>query len=317
MVKFKYKQLREGICLKKDFIVKLNLILVMLSLGLPIYVSSMEKAWIAHKPLTSAEIIEKLLEKKSREETQAPKLPGEEKSKFDSLNLFRELYPKYEAKLEEAKRLLTHEGAGGLNFVMNLDEMRKTIQERFRKMYKNGKILTHKKMDANKWHEVGDDLTRIWGADYLAKRFEQDNRSNMKVPEYIIVIDNPNIVQVKLGFTDSCYPLSKILNGRIYAQKIEGKPVGRTQDLVGYGYSDYSDPGNILQTKNDDYYVVDTELKSFFYKVGSYSAAFKNVLGGYGIYCEYFKNRFKLVNNIDSTAKIIQFSITQPIFRGR
>ncbi len=86
------------------------------------------------------------------------------------------------------------------------------------------------------------------------------------------------------------------------------------QDIVKHGYTDYSSPGNILKTKDGNYYVVDTEWKSF--ADGSPQSLIFGTLtnedtfkGSPDIFCLYFKERFQLINGLEGSEKIIEFSV--------
>lgn len=289
---------------------KLLLILIA-SIGI---LPAMEKGRTS-KQMTSSEIVEKLLKIKEKDLASEELLPGEkESSRFDSLKLYQELYPFYESRFDSVKKTWPfYEVVGSaINYAMNLDEITEAIKTKFRSMYQKGQIISREefqKRDKNKWLDKGTNLSRIWGAEYLSKKFKDDNRTNMKVPEYIIVVDNLNKIQVGIQF-GTCFPIvAAIENGAIFAEKIDGAPSARKgQDIVNYGYTDYSDPGNILKTKDNIYYVVDTEYKSFYDGMPD-RHIFKNVKGGPLVMCEYFKNRFKLINNIDQQNKIIEFSV--------
>lgn len=251
--------------------------------------------------LTSEEIIKKALEKKSNE------LPTFEGLSL-SLESYAEVYSRIEAEFDLLKKVFpTYEVAGNLSYTMSLDGIIKALKTRFQHMYKKGSIITHKefeKHNKDKWFldRPTQDLTRIWGAEYLKKKFIESKSKILKVPKYIIAVDDLDKIQVKINF-DTCWPIVlEIVNGIIYREKIAGIPA---QMQIGFGYTDYA-LGNIFKTKEGSYYFLDTEYKSFYdgrpeLNMPAWS---KNK-------CEYLKTRFDIVNGINTNkSKIIEFSLT-------
>jgi hypothetical protein len=114
------------------------------------------------------------------------------------------------------------------------------------------------------------DLTRIWGVEYLKKKFNENQNLNSRygVPDYVIVADNPNELRINLYFGNETYPMPRYLeNAKIYFEKISGKKVASDcrSALTPVGYDDFSDEGNIIEDSTGKRYVVDTEAKSFAY----------------------------------------------------
>lgn len=229
----------------------------------------------------------------------------------------QELYPWYEAGMNAFKsKFPNYEIGGNLNYFMNLNEMTNVIKAKFKEMYYNGQIMTREqfeKQDTSKWYPKGEGLTRIWGAEYLAKKFKENNKQWFKVPRYIIVVDNPNNIQVNLIMTNSCFPIiGQIKNGQIYAEKIEGKEVARKGlNSIGFGYTDYSSPGNIIMDKEGIHYPVDTEYKSFYDGMpeGNLFENFNLSKGDPQSLCGYFQKRFKLLNPGIGSERVIEFSV--------
>lgn len=268
-----------------------------------------------YTPIFAAQhsIVDTLFEKKLKE----LEAENENDPAFKDLGrwgFYKELYHFYESHTDAIKtNWPVHEVVGGkLNYAMSFEEIKNAIVVKFKKMKESGQIISREnfKNAGNKWLDRGTELTRIWGAEYLAKKFAEDKRKNFKVPEYLIVVDDLSHVKINIHL-GACYPMiSQIENGRVYAKKIDGTPVARKgSNLIGYGYTDYSDAGNILQTSDGIYYAVDTEYKSFYDGLPE-SHLMKGVKGGPLIACEYFQNRFKYINKIDKFDKMVEFSLS-------
>ena len=275
------------------------------------YICAME-ADVLTKPATmsSQEIIEKLItiEQLSREKRKAT-LGSDDDSDNSSLEdepSWDELkadYAKYESKLALVPRLLRFEIHGDLDYLMTFDEIKAAVKKKLISMYKNGQMLTEdqfKKLNRNSWLCRGETLSRIWGAEYLAKKFKEHNQHIMKVSQHIIVVKRLDAITLSL-FTGNCWPsLVEVINGKIYAQKIRGHDATDTIE-VGYGFTDYSGFGNIRKTAEGDYYVLDTEAKSFYEGYASHYYVLKmfkkQKLNQFGFH-SYIVKRFCLLNNI-------------------
>ncbi len=199
---------------------------------------------------------------------------------------------------------------GGLNYMMTLEEMKQKIKEKFSAMKKNGLIIS--KADFGKIKNKyfvptgNNDLSRLWGAEYLKNRISTSPNLSKKydVPGYIIVVDNPKLISVKIGLEHRFFPLVSLLeNGMIYFEKIAGERVAGAitsnadidiGKVSGIGYADFSDKGNIiLNSENHKEYIVDTEIKSFdFDRIITESKV--------GVVLDYLALKFRYLNNITS-----------------
>lgn len=223
---------------------------------------------------------------------------------IDQEELYSELvleYKGYEDKLNKIRnnseevplkeRTLFHDFTllhGGINYTMTLDEMKQKIQATFNDMKKNGLIFSKDSFEVIKdkyYHYDKDrkqnhhDLSRIGGIEYLKKKINENPELSKKwgVPEYIIVLDDPNTVSVEVTSSGISPEVKKLNNGKLYLKKIEGKRVARfdlknisapRSDIdisSGIGYDDFSDAGNIIQqTSTNKYYIVDTESRNIW-----------------------------------------------------
>lgn len=205
---------------------------------------------------------------------------------------------------------------------MTPDEMRRAVTEKIGDMYRQGNIMTTEqfnRMNQAKWYKISDpDLTRIWGAEYLSKRFEEARKKKKpsdynvyRVPRYIIVVDNIADIQIEIHWGE-CYPIvARLLNGTIYAERLEENRV--RGEGVGFGFTDPRQ-GNVLRTKEGLYYVVDTEHKSFYNNShGDYLHDMKFKAADYRVLCPFLRTRFGLVNGLDmSKSYVINVKIRKP-----
>ncbi len=165
---------------------------------------------------------------------------GDEPSDDPSLEeRYRYTYSRYEAILQkhinhlkaQEDTFYTFEVAGNLSYLDSLEVMQKKIRDTFNELYRNGQIITEdefNKLNKDNWvKQQREDLTRIWGANYLAKKFAenpQENR-NKRVPRYLIVVKHLDNIDVEIALNEGhygqCYPtLLTLKNGTIYAEKI-------------------------------------------------------------------------------------------------
>ncbi len=260
----------------------------------------------------AADIIKQLLDKKQKEFSKRNEKEGALKNPFgDPLDSYKRFYPYYEANVDAIMKVWPQYELTGtvLNYGMSWEAITRAVVDKFKQMYKNGQILTKQefeKKNKSEWWPHGNDLTRIWGAEFLSKKFHEEKREKFKTPRYIIVVDDLSKIKVKVSF-NQCFPaISKIMNGEVYAEKVKGKPAAKKGlSIIGYGYTDYSDPGNIYLTEDGIYYVLDTEYKSF-YDGSPRNHLLKNINGPA---CEYFEERFKLLNKIDGIDKVVEFAL--------
>ena len=220
-------------------------------------------------------------------------------SKYEGCEAHFKEYGKYmeEASLESLW--------GGINYSMTLDDMRKKVKEKFQNLKNSGLIISKKDFGKAKdqyYDKPSDNLTRIWGADYIRQQLQEKKwEDRYGVPDYIIVVDDPHAIQVVLNFTQERWPtVSLLLNGDIYFKKIVGKGVGNnSMDLTEIHYVDVGSSEdkkhNVLQTATGKRYIVDTEFKSFGIPLPE-SRNFRECLS-------YFHERFKHVNGVGDNEK--------------
>ncbi len=290
-------------------------ILVALGLALSIVVGGVfsNNIWAMEQQMPIYEVLaRKKVEEKIRERTNNPRnnpnspyfKPFDlEKYYAELLKEYLEKYKEYEGDLEEVKPMPEALVWGGINYGMTLEEMKQKIKATFSEMKNNGLI-----MSKDQFEKIKDryflkyprtNLTRVWGSEYLKKKINADPglSKSFDVPGYIIVVDDPDKISVKISFSEPIFPIVKQLNnGEIYFEKIEGKGIavkgspleryiGRAS---GIGYVDFGDPGNIIEQEGTQkWYVVDTEYNSFDIKIDSY---LREIL-------EYASERFKYLNN--------------------
>jgi len=223
----------------------------------------------------------------------------------------RQLFAKIEELLRQGQAIKKYKVAGNVGYEMSLQEIKNFIQEKFQQMRKNKQLLTQQEFKAfnkDKWFWKGSDLTRIWGAEYLAEKFAQEQTQRYAVPKYIIVVEDLSSVQVKIHM-GTCFPIiAEIKNGEIYASKIEGSPVASAGQHQKYGYTDTSAADNVIRNSKDglDYYV-DTEYKSF------YDGQPENTIYKGQRYpmekCDYLQRRFKHLNKIEGFDETVTVSV--------
>lgn len=195
---------------------------------------------------------------------------------------------------------------GGINYSMTLDEMKKAVKAKFQEMKKQGLIISEQdfaKIKNQYYDKPSNNLSRIWGADYLRQKIHANNKmlSDYDVPEYIIVVDNPSKIGLVLSFALERWPtVAKLTNGYIYFKNIEGEEVGNNAWALKEIYYDDvgSDPkkkANVIQDeKTGKKYIVDTEFKSF--EIPSSKSDF--------VECQpYYYRRFLHNNKFDLTEK--------------
>lgn len=206
-------------------------------------------------------------------------------------------YRNFENLIAQDPHILFYPVAGGITYNMSLNQMKTFITKKFEDLYNQGKILTPKQfqeLDENQWHPQDTKLTRIWGAEYLAQKFKENQQNNLKVPEYIMVVNNLDNLKIRIYLSPGFPIIAALVNGKIYAEKIVGRPAARSV-VVGHGYTDYSALDNIIYDNNTKkYYVVDTEYKSF-YDGYPKDKLFENIPGNFA---DYVQRRFKLLNKI-------------------
>ena len=246
---------------------KLRILSLVSVITITVFIYSMEPASMS---LQSQEIVKKLLAIREAERASSTDYPELMVSLSD---YYQKLYPQYEANFNKYKKLIPRNPvAGNINYLMSLDEIIAETMAKFKDMYQQGRIMTQEQFDKqnkDKWFYKGFDLSRIWGADYLARGFKEKGMSTSSVPKYIIVVKDLHKIQVRIVL-GNCFPqIANIENGTVYAETIAGVPVatmiGKSGiDSTGLGYTDYSAAGNIIRSSNGIDYYVDTESKSFY-----------------------------------------------------
>lgn len=196
---------------------------------------------------------------------------------FDRL----ELDEKYNDDLrKESNQILQanqiFEIAGNLHYSMTLDEMKAKLASNL----KNVRIFNSYEFDKldsrDQWFQCNSsDVSRILGANYLKKKFNEIGETTFDVPEFIIVIENYNIgkpLKIKIHFGGSFPIATSIFDVKIYSRKIIGRPVANqyqgNHTLYNCGYVDLGgDNGNIIQDDSGISFIVDTEFNSFDMKI--------------------------------------------------
>lgn len=228
-----------------------------------------------------------------------------EESYWDNL---KESYLQFEQIIQHSPYQIPHwEVAGPVHYGMSLIEMKERITKVFQEMIDNQRILTETSVENRRyafyptWKRGDDNLTRLWGANFLEKQF-RTNDSLLCVPKHYLIIEDPEKdVEVRI-FLQSHYPvLNGIKNGYILSEKVEGEPkASRYQSsevLAECGFRDLSDEGNILVDEKGIGWVVDTEIKSFHPMKPS-------------LFHQYLDRRFNLINNTTSQVFIsFKFSL--------
>jgi hypothetical protein len=232
--------------------------------------------------LNSEEIVNKIIETE-KSELQAEKRHLElKKSPFaeclDRPDSYWEGHEKLYIKIE--KWLLKNRDefpswhpAGPLNYGMSLGQMKDAITKKFQEMAASGNLMTEKQLDQNHKREFfypetgkgSDNLTRIWGAEFL-KSHLQDSSTMNAAEHFLIVNDSASEIEVQVWHNNYPY-LSTVKNAYILSQKIEGDKQAWSYRFSGkldeLQYRDFTDPGNIIRDAKGIGWIVDTELKSF------------------------------------------------------
>ncbi len=213
------------------------------------------------------------------------------------------LYKDFEDNLEEFKDSLESWSWAtlfcGINYIMTLDEMKKKVEVKFREMKNKGLIVSRDEFEKIEkiyfTEKPSDNLSRIWGGEYLKGKINESKYLQEKydVPNYVIVADDdPDHIKVKLYFGNLMFPMpTSLKNASVYFIKIVGTPSALLvkDDLSPIGFTDFSDPGNIIRDKKTGkYYVIDTEFKSFEPKIKS-SRMYNMLI--------YTRKRFRHLNN--------------------
>lgn len=250
-------------------------------------------------PEALAEIdAQKKVEKRKKRKTLKP-LP--EAIDFDiQYQKLLKRYREYEEDLDAYVKENPKASFGGINYAMTLKEMEQKLQEKFEDMNNRGLIIFKEEFERIKgkyFSRPTDDLTRIWGAEYLKNKINKSEylKSHYDVPTYVIVADDPKHLEINLFFDKPTFPNAGTLgNAYIYFEKIVGPRVAFWHSPIvdeigiksGIGYNDFTDPGNIIEM-NGKNYIVDTEFKSFKFPISLNQT----------LILDYAAKRFSYLNN--------------------
>jgi hypothetical protein len=185
-----------------------------------------------------------------------------------------ELYLEIEELIREnSDAIPSWQIAGPLNYSMSLEQMKDAITRKFKELVLSGNLMTEEQLTKEHNRENfypttgrgGDNLTRIWGAEYLKSNL-MDNTTLNATEHFLIVEDSASEIDVQVWHGE--YPcVTTVNNAHILSKKIEG--VGQAWEyrysptLDELKYRDFKDPGNIIRDPNGTGWVVDTEMKSF------------------------------------------------------
>lgn len=163
--------------------------------------------------------------------------------------------------------------AGPLNYGMTLEKMKEVITNKFMEMANSGHLISEKQLGTYIRESFyppdkkgGDNLTRIWGAEFLVSNLQHEKAIN--APEHFLIIEDPSL-EIEIQVWHGPYPYLSIVkkNGYVLSKKIEGEPKALeyrcSTDLAKLKYKDFGDIGNVIKDSKGTGWVVDTELKSF------------------------------------------------------
>jgi hypothetical protein len=115
--------------------------------------------------------------------------------------------------------------------------------------------------------EKGNNLTRIWGAEFLHTNLLDDPTLNT-AEHFLIIPDKEQEIEVQVDHL--VYPhLSSVNNGYVLSRKIKGsksaKEYQSSSKLAELLFWDFADKGNIIRDSDNIGWIVDTEAHSFNY----------------------------------------------------
>lgn len=204
--------------------------------------------------------------------------PCLEKEKDDSdWKKIKKLYLKIEQWIRANKDQIAFpswEVAGSLNCAMSPCEIKHVITNKFKEMVASGNLISEESLNNNHARETfypttgrgTNDLTRIWGAEFLRSNLRKD--STLNAVEHFLIIDNAaEEIEVLVGTYDEYYPcLSNVKNAYILSKKIEGVPKAWecrfSSKLNDLRYRDFN-PSNLIRDSQGTGWIVDTEIKGF------------------------------------------------------
>lgn len=174
---------------------------------------------------------------------------------------------------ENSDKIPSWQVAGPLNYGMSHEQMKDVITKKFKEMAFSGNLMTNEQLTLNHNREIfypttgrgGNNLTRIWGAEFLKSNLIDDKTLNA-AEHFLIVDDSASEIEVQVWHNEYPY-VSIVNNAHILSQKIEGvRKAGEyrsSEKLDELRYRDFNDPGNIICDSKGKGWVVDTEWKSF------------------------------------------------------
>jgi hypothetical protein len=264
------------------------------------------------------EVVKKILQKEKSEYEKEMLVESHIKSLIREDSYWQdqeELYLKIEKSVREnSDKIPSWQVAGPLNYGMSLEQMKDVITKKFKEMAFSGNLMTDEQLTINHNREIfypttgrgGDNLTRIWGAEFLKSNLMDDETLNA-AEHFLIVDDSASEIEVQVWHGEYPY-VSIVNNAHILSQKIEGvrkaweyRFSGKLDELR---YRDFKDPGNIICDSKGKGWVVDTEMKSFDSpKLNRSSYLVRN----------YLKKRFEVLSgeNYDSLHQTFKISASE------
>lgn len=210
---------------------------------------------------------------------------------------------------ENSDKIPLWQVTGPLNYGMSLEQMQDVITNKFKEMAFSGNLMTEEQLknyDRETFYPTtqrgGDNLTRIWGAEFLKSNLI-DSKTLNAAEHFLIVDDFASEIEVQVGLNE--YPiLYFVRNAHVLSQKIEGDEASSKYSCSGklakLGYKDYQDPGNIICDSKGTGWVVDTEWKSFDKpELDRTSEQFQ----------EYLKKRFEVLSGVKTSFLTFKISV--------
>lgn len=248
-------------------------------------------------------VVERVVQDEIIEHEEEEKIYGYRQINLSEWNNKRIRYLKLEKFIREnPDQIPTLSLTGSLNYGMSLKQMKDTITKKFTNMVLTGHLLTQeqfsKQHDSKFFHLCkgemnGQNLTRIWGAEFLKSHLLDDRIINV-AEHFLIIEESSEEVEVAID-PDSYFPIFRnIKNAYIYSKKITGFPCAWeyrfSEALQNLGYRDFKDSGNIICDPNGTGWVVDTEIKGF--DLPKLTRLESNI-------CNYLKRRFEVLAGED------------------
>ncbi len=206
---------------------------------------------------------------------------------------------------------------GDMNYAMTLKEMEQIVKNKFDAMKQKGLIISKEEFEKikksyyidNTHRDQLTDLTRIWGAKYLKEKINKSDKlhGQYDVPDYIIVADNPEKINVELWFGENFPTAGRLKNAKIFFKNIEGAPIGCNPsvfDDIGprsaVGYADLSLDNSVWTARHCENVIKDT-VSGINYIVDTESRSFLKLDLENPELARYASSRFSVLNNIPLT----------------